>query len=212
MIEKIVDKILNKEKINSKELTLLLDYLINRTKEIINSKTYENTCDLAQGLIGRYLNSLKVINFPNLSIKAISEGVVGHSFIVADFKEFGQDLYLLDPTFVQFAILDQKYQELYIKDLKVLTKSPYYYANLLNKELTNALLTKGYLKLDPKSAKFYGDSFLYTKTNILKGYQFPNIKGEIYLNSFLKGQEKLQDYGYEEIDLKDSDTIANKKM
>lgn len=74
------------------------------------------------------------------------------------------------------------------------------------------MLTKGYLKLDPKSAKFYGDSFLYTKTNILKGYQFPNIKGEIYLNSFLKGQEKLQDYGYEEIELKDVASKESKKM
>lgn len=118
MIEKIVDKILNKEKINSKELTLLLDNLVNKTKEIVNSKTYENTCDLAQGLIGRYLNSLKVINFPNLSIKAISEGVVGHSFTVADFKEFGQDLYLLDPTLCSLLSLMKSIKNYILKILK----------------------------------------------------------------------------------------------
>lgn len=195
MIENIEKKLINKQKLTEEELSLFLDYIVLSVKEIVNDETFINKCDLVQGLIGRYLNKLNINNYPCITNKAVMPNVVGHSFIVAAIND---NNYIIDPAFIQFALMD--FEELYINHLRIKPKSPIYYASLIDKEVTKSLLINGYVKLDERSAYLYGNCFYQTLTNVKDDYIFKNKEGRKYISEFLKGNEKLRKYDYDEIE------------
>ncbi len=201
-IAKIEDKIINKENLTDEEVTIFLDNIISNINNIIKDDTYINKCDTVQGLIGRYLDKLNITYYANITNKCISKDIVGHSFIVISFKDYNNDMYIIDPTFIQFLYLDNEYYDYYINNLRIKSKSPFYYAKNIDKDLTLELLQKGYLKLTSRSAYLYGNSFLLTKTNIKKDTKINLESGNTYINNFLKGKELLRDYNYPNIELK----------
>lgn len=198
-MKEIENKILNNDKITEQELELFLKYIIDSVDEIVNHSTYENQCDLVQGLIGRYLQKLNVTIYPCITNKCIASNVIGHSFLVADFKENG--LYLIDPSFIQFLYLDHTYEELYIKHIRIKSKSPFYYAKEINPKLLLSFLQKGFMKLNEESAFLYGNSFYRTLNSIDDQFVFEDISGKDLINQFLKGNELLRKYEYPEIEL-----------
>lgn len=194
MIKDIEEKILNKEFLTQEEINCFLNYIVSSVKEIVNDDNFINKCDLVQGLVGRYLNRLEIPNYPSLTNKCIMPNVVGHSFIVATINNIN---YIIDPTFIQFACME--FDDLYLNHFRVKSKSPFYYASIINKEKTISLISKGYLELNEETAYFYGNSFYYTLTNIKDDYVFKSINGNTFINSFLKGNEVLRNYDCEEI-------------
>ncbi|MBQ7139913.1 MAG: hypothetical protein IJO32_00235 [Bacilli bacterium] len=193
-------KIINKEKLNDDEIIKLLDYIVSNVRKIVNDETFTNKCDLTQGLIGRYLNTLNIKNNPCITNKSISDNIIGHSFIIADFSEYGNKKYIIDPSYIQFLYSNDKDNDIYINDLRVKSKSPFYYAHKINKDITNEFLKNGYMELNEENAFLYGNSFYKTKTGIPSSYEIPLISGKVYMNSFIKGNEILRKYDYKEIE------------
>ncbi|MEG2457950.1 MAG: hypothetical protein RSB41_03575 [Bacilli bacterium] len=201
-IKEIEKKIIDKEYVSDNEINLFLHYIVNEVDNIISKDTYEFSCDLVQGLIGRYLNNLGVISHPCITTSAIGPSVVGHSFIVASINN---KLYLIDPSYRQFYFLDKTYEELYIKRLRIKSFSPYHYALELNKDIIEDFLSNGFMPLNADTAYVYGNSFVKTTTNVLDDYPFTNVNGEVFINSFLKGNELLRKYDYNEIEVLNKD-------
>ena len=197
----IEEKIINKEELANGELTFFLDNLIAVINDIINESSYINKCDAVQGLIGRYFKRLGIPTFANITNKCVSSNVIGHSFVVASFRDYNQGDYIIDPSFIQFLYLNDDYDDLYINHLRIKSKSPFYYARAIDKELTLELLRKGYLKLTSRSAYLYGNCFLHTKVCISDDSVIDNIDGNIYINSFFKGNEQLRVYDYPDIEI-----------
>jgi len=199
-MENIESKIINKEQLKDVEIEQLLNYIVNNIRKIVNDETFINKCDLVQGLIGRYLNKLNIKNYPCITNKCITENIVGHSFIVADFEEYGNKKYIIDPSYIQFLYLNDKEDDIYINDLRVKSKSPFYYAREINKDITSKFLKNGYMELNEENAFLYGNSFYKTKTGIPNSYEIPLINGKTYIHSFIKGNEVLRKYDYPEIE------------
>ena len=196
----IENKLINNENITDEELISLLKYIINSINEIVNHPTFENKCDLVQGLIGRYLQKLNVKIYPCITNRCVANNVVGHSFIVADFKENG--LYIIDPTFIQFLYLDHEFKDLYINHLRIKSRSPFHYARQINPKLLLKFLQNGFIRLTEESAYLFGNSFYRTLTSVDDKFIFKDIDGKTLINQFLKGDEILKDYGYPEIKIK----------
>ena len=196
-ITKIEKKLIAKTNLSEEEINFVLTYICDKIYEIINSPTYENTCDLIQGLIGRYLQSLDVSIYPCQTNHCIAPNVIGHSFLVASFNN--NDYYLIDPSFIQFLILEDQYEDLYINHVKVKSKSPIYYAKNLNQKLLKQFLKQGFYKLTKDFAFVYSNAFYQPSTNILDNTILKNIEGDILIQKFIKSDEKLRDYGYPNI-------------
>ncbi len=192
----IEKKIKTKEKLSKEEVEFFLDTICENAINIINHPTLENTCDAFQGLIGDYLQSLGLKIYPCITNKVISENVIGHSFLVVSFKEYGQDDYIVDPSFLQFLCLNDNYKDLYIHGLRVKSFSPFYYANNINKKLLLEFLKKNYMVLNENSAYLYGNAFMQTKVSIKEGTNIPYFDGIYFIDRFHLGSEKLRDYGY----------------
>lgn len=172
-----------------------LDTLVRSVREIINDDKMINKCDACQGLICRYLDSLNIINYPCNTQKQISSTCTGHSFTIANIDD---KLYLIDPAYIQFKYDDTK--DLYIKNIRCLSYSPYYYANKLNKEECSNLINNGYMPLTIDNAYWYGNSFYKTTTNIPSDFILSDIPGKTLIDSFILGNEKLHDYGYTSVE------------
>ena len=176
----------------------LLNNIVSSVNSIIGDNM-ENKCDAVQGLIGRYLSELNIHYNACTTTKIIDEKLVGHSFIVAYFND---NAYIIDPSFIQFKYMNN--DDLYIKGIRCISKSPYYYANLINSNLCNELVTNGYIKLDEESAYFYGNAFYQTKVGIKEGEVIPMLSGNMFIKLFSKGNDELINYDLEEI----SDVIS----
>lgn len=176
-----------------------LDYIILSVKEIINDDTMINKCDAVQGIIGRYLKEFDISIYPCNTQKQISNGVVGHDFLVADINDV---FYLIDPTFIQFKY--DKSNDLFIDNMKCKTYSPYHYAQIINKEACDNFIDKGYMELSLDNAFWYGNSFYRTKVGIPKDFKLMDINGDAFIKSFLLSDNPLSKYNeYKEIkDLK----------
>lgn len=196
-IKTIEQKVLNKEELENEEVETILKYIVASVRNIVSDQKFINKCDLVQGLIGRYLNKLGIANYPCITNKCVMPNVVGHSFIIANISNKN---YIIDPSFVQFMHLNSDYDDLYINNFRIKSKSPYYYASKIDADMTSCLLEKGYLELNEESAYLYGNAFYRTMTNIPINYPFNNIDGQIFINSFLKGKETLRKYDYDEIE------------
>ena len=100
----IEKKFKEKEKLSKEEVEFFLDTICETATSIINHPTLENTCDAFQGLIGNYLQSLGIKIYSCITSKVISENVIGHSFLIVSFKEYGQEDYIVDPSFCNFCV------------------------------------------------------------------------------------------------------------
>lgn len=194
-MSEIKDKITRKEDLTQAEITRFLDYVIKSVRTIINDEKMTNKCDIAQGIIGRYLDGLNIKTIYCSTLKQIGKTTTGHSFLLANFND---NLYLIDPAYVQFKY--DKTKDLYIKGLKCKSYSPYHYAQIINKEACDNLINKGYMPLTEENAFWYGNSFNKTKTNIPSDIEITEINGNTFIRSFLNGNEIPTRYDeYEEI-------------
>lgn len=180
---------------DSKKVTQFLDKLVSEVRRIVNDEKMINKCDTCQGIIGRYLESISIPCFPCSTNNVITSDITGHSFIVTLIEG---KYYLIDPAFIQF--MYDKTDDLVIKGIRCLAKSPYYYMEIMDEDLTKELISKGYFELNQKSAYTYGNAFYFTKTNIPSDLVLKAISGEVYMNSFTKGNDRLRDYNLGEID------------
>lgn len=184
-LETIKVKLKESQSLEKEELELFLKSLIISIKQAYPSKTYNNMCDKIQQEIANYLDELNVTYYASDTTDTIDSKVIGHSIVIADFTKNNQNLYLIDPTFLQFYCLSDKYKDLYIKDYKVTSKSPYEYAKKdINK--TNKLLENGYIEFDNDTIKWYCDSFYKTKVGRKDELIDINIPASIYLKSLIK--------------------------
>ena len=74
----------------------------------------------------------------------------------------------------------------------ILTPDPGYFIKEEDMQIVNILLSKGYIELNEDFARIYGDSFLNTKRGYNDINVYKTIPGKVYINSFIKGNEKIQ--------------------
>ena len=185
-----------KNNINSDKINRFLKEIIKETRKIVNDEKMINKCDMCQGIIGRYFQKIGISFSPCSTNKVISDNVTGHSFIVALIED---SYYLIDPSFIQFKY--DSSEEVIIKNTRCISKSPYYYLCKINETLANELISNGYFELTEQSAYEYGNAFYLTKTSIPIDFKFIPIKGDIFIKSFLLGNDKLTNYETGEIEL-----------
>lgn len=196
----IENKIKEKALLTQEEIEYFLTCICQIATNIVNHPTYENTCDTLQGLIGKYLFNLGVKIYPCITNKCVTPNCNGHSFIVATFNE--TDNYLIDPSFIQYLVLDDNYKDMFINHLKITSRSPFYYAKNINEQLLLEFLKKGFYKLTIDFAYMYGNAFYQSSVNILDTTVLNNLPGEYFITQFLQGNEILRDYGYPSISSK----------
>lgn len=192
---KIEYKISKNMPITNEELDYFLGYVvyITRSKIFSGSEYFENKCDLAQSIICHYFNDIGVINHPNMTINSITDYIIGHSFVVATFNILGNMTnYLIDPTYIQFFKKENCNINRYIgiNGFFVRTPDPGYYIKEEDRSFINEFNYYGFGELTDRLAKVYGDSFYNTMT-MVDNMDFKEISGFVYINSFLKGKEKL---------------------
>ncbi len=181
--------------LNNDEITYFLESLIYKVRKMLglDNPYFEYKCDLAQSIICHYLNDLKVINYPNITLKAINDYVVGHSFVVAVFDVLGKKVnYLLDPTYIQFFKEENCSFDKYIiiSGNVVRTPDPGYFIDREDRKVIDEFNYNGFGVLTEDLARIYGNSFYNTKT-MVRSMEKRELKGYVYINSFLKGREKL---------------------
>lgn len=194
----IEQKIKNNISLNLEETTNFLDTLcfILRYKVNDNMDNFLNKCDTFQAMFYYYFKSLNVKFIPCMTQNVITNNIIGHSFSIIELLvENEKKLFLLDPSYIQFFEKDKCSLNNYVvapqnKDYILLTPNPGYFIHETDKTLVNEFLNRGYSFLSSDLARIYGDSFLNTKTGLVSK-NFKNIKGNIYINSFLKGNEPI---------------------
>src|SRR5574344_2198853 len=151
-ISEIESKILENIPLSKSEINYLLDYVCYETRLKFNKELddydFEYKCDTAQSIICAYLNDLGVINHPCMTQNVITNDIIGHSFLVAEFNQDGTLVpYLIDPTYRQFFLTDKcnRNNYIYFGDKKIIkTPDPGYFIEDKDKEATSSLLINGY--------------------------------------------------------------------
>lgn len=189
----IKNKIKENANLSNEEIELFLDFYVASVRETlqkglnidIENDPLINRCDLAQKLIGTSLEKAGVTVYPQETQETINKTVVGHSFLVAFFNDM-KDAYLVDLTYRQLFIKENcDIDRLMVADdMIVRTPDPGFFVSQSEEliETASNILEKGYIKLDERAAKHYGDSFYFTKTG---RDPYSNISGSAYLNAFL---------------------------
>lgn len=196
----IESKIINKESLSQNEVNDFLDIInyMARVKINPNLDNYDNKCDLAISILYHYFKKLNCSVFSNATHSAITNSIVGHSFLTLQLLVDEKiKNYLIDPTYIQFfkknkCTTNNYYISPMYKDIVLITPDPGFFIKEEMKELCKFLLNHGYMELTEESARMYGDSFYNTKTGISysnKTYQ--TIPGSVYINSFIKGSEPV---------------------
>lgn len=207
LISQIENKLEDNIPLSQDEAKYFLDYIvfITRTKftNDLDNYSFEWKCDTAISIIGNYLNSLNVNYNVCDTQKVITNNIKGHTFMIVNLNtENGTLSYLIDPTYRQFFTKDTCNESNYtlINGIYVTTPNPGYFIKEEDKSIIKTFLQKGYSILDNNIARIYGDSFYNTKVGRYdKTYN--SINGNIYLNSFLKGNSPLSKTEYELQDL-----------
>lgn len=175
----------------------MVNYLI-RTKVSPSFTNFENTCDLAQSILGYYLDSINCKVAHCSTQKVIAPKVEGHNFSVVSLNVEGEEKdYLLDPTYIQFFTKEKCNKERYVvstrnPNLVLLTPAPGFFIKEEDMDAANFLLKYGYIELTPEYAKIYGDSFYNTDRGVkLAPKEFLELPGSMYLRSFKTGTEQL---------------------
>lgn len=199
-LSEIENKIKDNKPMTKEDIEYFLDIIVFRTRckfsDNLEEYSFEYKCDTAQSIICFYLNDLQVKNNPCMTQNVITNDIVGHSFITAIFNLNGMMVpYLIDPTYRQFfekSKCNESNYILYKNKIIVKTPDPGYFIKDEDKETIISFLYNGYSLMDEYISRIYGDSFYNTKVGInVKDKEFKSIPGSIYLNAFLKGNEKL---------------------
>ncbi len=197
-IKQIESKIKNKEPLTEEEADYFLDFVVYATRcKVVKdfSETFEYKCDLAQSIMTYYLRSLGIETHPNSTQATIAPEVEGHNFNVVRLNVLGEDKdYLVDATYRQFFLKDNCQDSKFVtyQGLILVSAHPGYFIKKEDYALVEDFLKHGYMEMNGKNAKVYGDSFFQTKTMIRKedipNYQLP---GSSYMKLFLRGNEHL---------------------
>lgn len=199
-LKEIEQKIIEKKSLNSGEQSYFLDVIsyLTRVKINPNLNNYDYSCDLAQSILYHYLNNLNCKLYPAMTQNIISKEITGHSFLCLKLLvENKEQLYLLDPTYIQFFKQEKCSKDNYFISKKynnkvLLTPDPGYFIQEHQKNNAEFLLNHGYINLTEETAKMYGDSFLNTKQGReVSNLKYESLPGNFYLEAFRKGNEKL---------------------
>ncbi len=193
--KKIEGKISGGVSVTEEEIDYFLSYVVyvTRSKIFDGDFYFENKCDLAQSMICYYFDDIGVMYHPNMTHSSITDLIIGHNFTVAEFNVMGVMVnYLIDPTYIQFFRPDRCSSQRYIEFNDCIIRTPYpgYYILDCDKDIINDFNYCGYGKLTDKLAEIYGNSFYNTKTMVFDK-EYKSMDGFVYVNSFLKGKEKL---------------------
>ena len=195
-LREIEYKIVNKQDVSSYDIEYFLDYIVFFVRNRLYDDEhpyFEYRCDLAQSIICYYLDDIGVVNYRCSSNNAINDSVVGHSFVVATFKVNGNDInYLIDPTYIQFFKAENCSELKYtiINGYIVVSPDPGYFIREEDRKIIDEFNENGYGMLTEDLARIYGNSFYNTRTMKISK-DFEELKGYVYINSFIKGKEKL---------------------
>ena len=196
----IENKIANNQSITENDAENFLRTINYIIRKKINPEldNFENTCDLAQSILGHYLNSIncKVAHCSTQNV--IAPKVAGHNFSIVTLNVEGEEKdYLVDPTYIQFFTQDTCNESNFVVSTKnpnliLLTPSPGYFISNQDNEPAEFLLRYGYIELTPEYAKMYGDSFYNTDRGLkLNPKEKKSLPGLMYLKSFKDGHEPL---------------------
>lgn len=198
LLSVIEEKIINKQNISNLEIEYLLTYLSYISRKMVGRSLNDaciNKCDTVQSMIVSYLTRLGVTTHPCATQNVITNGIVGHSFLTAEFTcDNKNKTYLIDPTYQQFLLKENCNDSKFFhhQGITLLKPDPGYYIKPEDYELLTNFVNNGFSELTDEIAKMYGDSFYNTKQGTLeRDKSFKTISGNIYINSFNKGNEKL---------------------
>lgn len=208
----VEEKILNKVAISNEEAEYFLDNICYIARNKINEKmdNYDYKCDLFQSIITYYFRNIDCEVNPCMTQNVISKDITGHSFTVIKLMvEREEKLFLIDPSYIQFFKKENCQRENYYlsplyKDVVLLTPDPGYFIKDEDMLTINYLLTHGFINLNENVARIYGDSFLNTMRGLKWTKDNRSISGNVYINSFLKGNEVLSK---SELELSDDDLL-----
>lgn len=221
IIANIEYKCFNGEKLSQNEVDYYLNYVVYQTRKIlalnrqkdINSYNFNFMCDLAQSIIARYFEKLKISYKPVETGKAITSDILGHSFLIADFNLDDENKsYIIDPTYNQFFDVSKCAENNFkvINGIVVKTPDLGYFALRADdnvQSVVKKLLKAGYIELTENNAKVYGDLFYKTKTGSVNYFNSDlEMAGSVYIKSFKKSLFKLS---YTEEELEDMGMSLN---
>jgi len=196
----IEEKIKSKISVTNEEIKYFLDSLCYIARRNVNENmdNFNYKCDTFQVMFYHYFKKINCEFIPCMTQNVITNDIVGHSFSILKLVVDGEEkLFLLDPSYIQFFINKRCQKENYFlasdfSNYVLLSPDPGYFIKEEDKELVDCLLNHGYIEFDENFARIYGDSFLNTKRGFKDFNSYQTILGKIYLNSFLKGNEKIQ--------------------
>ena len=206
IINSIEEKCFKGESLSQNELDYYLNYVIYQTREILalnkqkelNDYSFDFMCDTAQSIIARYFDKLNIAYKPVETGKAITNDILGHSFLLADFTVDGEDkTYILDPTYNQFFGVDKCSENNFkiINGIVVQTPDLGYFAlkeDENNQNVIKNLIRCGYMELTEDNAKIYGDLFYKTKTGNINYFNSKlGMSGDIYIKGFRNSDARL---------------------
>lgn len=206
IINSIEEKCFKGESLSQNELDYYLNYVIYQTREILalnkqkelNDYSFDFMCDTAQSIIARYFDKLNITYKPVETGKAITDDILGHSFLLADFTVDGENkTYILDPTYNQFFDVDKCSENNFkvINGIVVQTPDLGYFALRSDENTQNVvknLIRSGYIELTESNAKIYGDLFYKTKVGNINYFNTKlEMSGLVYIKSFKKSEARL---------------------
>ena len=206
IINSIEEKCFKGESLSQNELDYYLNYVIYQTREILalnknkelNAYSFDFMCDTAQSIIARYFDKLNITYKPVETGKAITDDILGHSFLLADFTVDGENkTYILDPTYNQFFDVNKCSENNFkvINGIVVQTPDLGYFALRSDEKTQNVvknLIRSGYIELTESNAKIYGDLFYKTKVGNINYFNTKlEMSGSVYIKSFKKSEARL---------------------
>lgn len=206
IINSIEEKCCKGESLLQNELDYYLNYVIYQTRKILSLNknkelsdySFNFMCDTAQSVIARYFDKLNISYKPVETVKAITNDILGHSFLIADFKVDDEvKTYILDPTYNQFFDVDRCSENNFkiINGAVVKTPDLGYFALKSDENVQNVvknLIRSGYIELTESNAKIYGDLFYKTKVGSINYFNAKlEMAGSIYIKSFKKSEARL---------------------
>lgn len=93
IINSIEEKCFKGDSLSQNELDYYLNYVVYQSREILalnknkelGHYSFDFMCDTAQSIIARYFDKLNISYKPVETGKAITNDILGHSFLLADF-------------------------------------------------------------------------------------------------------------------------------
>ena len=155
----------------------------------VSLKTYDFKDDknITIGSLADYFRNLrikhKIIDIANIV------GGNSHLFMIAYFND--ELIYIVDPTYNQFFDIAKCNKSCFKQSENGYIKKPdpgYFILNssLGNQEIIKRFLQNGYMVLNEKNAKIYGDSF---KSASIDSNEYSEMSGSLYIKSFKRCEE-----------------------